>query len=100
MTKYKILMMNDIIYTDTLQIANGDFVVEDSKNQHTEHNLRANPGDYFQYPTLGAGINKKILNSSIDEISMRKKIKRSLEMDKYKLKDFLVNENGVYIATE
>ncbi|MCP3682143.1 MAG: hypothetical protein GY861_05570, partial [bacterium] len=90
--------MNDIIYTDTLQIANGDFVVADSKNQHTEHNLRANPGDYFQYPMLGAGINKKILNSSIDEISMRKKIKRSLEMDKYKLKDFLVNENGVYIA--
>ena len=92
--------MNDIYYTTELVIENGDFVVQESENQHIEHILRANEGDYLQYPKSGAGVNIKILNSSLNSIELRKKIKRGLEDDGYKLTDFEVNQNGVFIAAE
>lgn len=92
--------MNDIKYTDDIQAENGDFKIIDSKNQHIEHNLRANPGDYLQFPDIGAGINKNILNSALDFLGLKKIIKRTLEIDDMRLIDFMINNKKIFIAAE
>ena len=41
---------NDIV------IVNGDLDVGLSDNMHIEHILRAKPGNFYQWPTLGVGV--------------------------------------------
>lgn len=59
--------MTDIITEDNdLKIANGDFVVEESKAQHIEHILMVHKGQFYQYPLLGVGIKSKIKGDGED----------------------------------
>lgn len=46
--------MKDIILNGKdLVIKNGDLLVNESENQHLEHLLQANQGDYKQFPLTG-----------------------------------------------
>jgi hypothetical protein len=72
----------DIILIDDIEVENGDLKVSYSDDQHIEHMLRANPGQYYQYPDVGYGIYTR-LNGKIDPQTERKLIKKSLENDNY-----------------
>lgn len=81
--------MKDIILTSDIQIANGDLVVDISDIQHVEHILQAVPGQYYQNPTIGYGVNRK-LNGRFDANIETQNLKKALSMD-----DILVNNISI-----
>ena len=72
----------DITFTDDIEIVNGDLDISYSDNQHVEHILEANPGQFYQYPDVGYGVYKR-LNGSIDIPTEKKLIKQAIENDNY-----------------
>lgn len=44
--------------SDNLLIANGDFVVGESNDQHIRHIIMGNAGDYPEKPKLGVGFQR------------------------------------------
>jgi len=76
-------MSKDFIIKDDIVISNGDFLIDESDQQHVEHILKASKGNYFQYPTLGVGIEDK-LGGDISPQALEKEIKKQLQSDNYK----------------
>lgn len=69
-------MAKDFIYKDgDLQIKNGDFLIDESDQQHVEDILVAFQGEYTQNPVLGVGI------SSYLRAPMDAKIRQDLERE-------------------
>jgi hypothetical protein len=64
-----------------IKIANGDFVIGLSDEQHIEDLLIAAPGDVKQFPLVGVDISKAI-NGSVDG-EVRKEIRLQLVADGY-----------------
>ena len=87
--------MTDILLDKTgdLDIQNGDIVIGYSDNQHQEHILLANKGDYKQFPELGVGINK-MLNDD-DFLPFLIEAKKNFEYDGPKIIS-LIYENFKY----
>lgn len=77
-------------------IENGDFKVFNSDQQHIQHILKANAGQYYQYPLVGLGI-AYYRSASLTQQRLRQLIKTQLKADDYKSKvieissDFVVN---------
>jgi hypothetical protein len=86
--------MNDILLdTDgDLSIKNGDFDIGFSDNQHQEHILLANKGEYKEFPELGVGIAAMLGDD--DYTDMLIEIKKNLEYDGMKIKNVRFDENG------
>ena len=73
-------MAKDIIFTDDINISNGDLVVDISDIQHVEHIIKSNTGQYYQYPSLGYGVNAK-LNGSFNAQQETTLMKQQIESD-------------------
>jgi hypothetical protein len=86
--------MNDILLnTDGgLSIKNGDFDIGFSDNQHQEHILLANKGEYKEFPEIGVGIHAMLGDD--DYTDMLIEIKKNLEYDGMKIKNVRFDENG------
>jgi len=78
------MAVEDILINDDIAIKNGDLDVGDSDQQHIEHILRANPGQFYQFPTIGAGTNM-LQHGNISEQDMRRIVKKNLEEDNYRV---------------
>lgn len=78
------MAVKDLIINDDIEIANGDFDLQDSDAQHIEHILTAKPGQFYQWPTLGVGIEDNI-KGSINRQALKQKIKQNLEADNYRV---------------
>jgi len=79
--------MADLTFTFDLEAVNGDFAtVSDLKqeDQHQEHILIANKGDYFLDPLIGLGIESRI-NSPLNAVELEKDIRTELERDGYRV---------------
>lgn len=77
-------LVKDILINDDISTKNGDLVVGESDAQHIEHILRAKPGQFYQFPTLGVGAEDGI-KGSINRQADRQKIKQNLESDNYRV---------------
>jgi len=76
-------MVNDIkLEENDLLIANGDFTVAESDQQHIEDIIFENVGAYKQFPLVGVGI-LNYLNSSGSEQGLRNEILSQLTVDGY-----------------
>ena len=86
--------MNDILLDTNgdLSLQNGDVVIGYSDNQHQEHILIANKGEYREFPELGVGI-EQILDDD-DYISVLIEAKKNLEYDGMKINNIKFEENG------
>lgn len=86
--------MTDILLSKTgdLEIQNGDIIFGYSDNQHQEHILLANKGDYKEFPELGVGINN-MLNED-DFMPFLIESKKNLEYDGMKINNIKFEENG------
>jgi len=86
--------MTDIILNKTgdLHIQNGDIILGYCDNQHQEHILLANKGDYKEFPELGVGINN-MLNED-DYMPFLIESKKNLEYDGMKINNIKFEENG------
>ena len=76
-------LVKDILTDDDgdLIIKNGDIVIGESDYQHIQDIIIAAPGDYKQYPLIGANIRMQ-QNGSIDG-DFRKLLRLQLESDGY-----------------
>lgn len=85
----------DSIIEDSI-IENGDFKVYDSDQQHIQHILKANPGQYYQHALVGLGI-ANFRGASISPQRLKQLIKTQLKADDFIAKvievseDFIVN---------
>lgn len=86
--------MTDIILDDKgdLSFKNGDIEIGYSDNQHQEHILLANKGEYREFPELGVGI-VQILDDD-DYVSVLIEAKKNLEYDGMKISNIKFEENG------
>ena len=86
--------MNDILLDTNgdLSFQNGDVVIGYSDNQHQEHILIANKGEYREFPELGVGI-EQILDDD-DYISVLIEAKKNHEYDGMKINNIKFEENG------
>jgi len=85
---------------EDLQILNGDFIVNASDQMHIQHILKADKGQYYQFPLVGLGIaNYKA--ASINPQRLRQDIKIQLKADNIRTKlvevnkDFTINIDAV-----
>lgn len=79
----------DLIFTDDLVIQNGDFLVDESDNQHIEHILKADRGQFRQWPLVGVGVTR-LRNSSVDRVALSQLIRLQLTGDNYLVKSIRI----------
>jgi len=79
----------DILFTDDIAIKDGDLDVGISDPQHIEHIFKASPGQFYQFLTLGIGIDK-FKKASIHKPTLKQKIRDNLQAD-----DFRINKIDV-----
>ncbi len=84
----------DITFADDLEIANGDFVVSESDGQHIEHILRADRGQFRQFPLVGVGLQKQA-NASPNRQKLKQEIKLQLRADGFGVKKIGISDGEV-----
>ena len=77
-------LVEDILINDDIAFKNGDLLVGESDAQHIEHIFKAKPGQFYQFPTLGIGIEDGI-KGGINKQADRQNIKQNLESDNYRI---------------
>ena len=86
-------MRQDILLDNNndLQLYNGDFVIDNSDQQHVEHIVHAQKGEYKASPELGVGI-EQMLNSE-EPMEFLIEAKKNLEYDGQKVDNISFTEN-------
>ena len=84
--------MDDFIINDDIEIKNGDLVVAFSDDQNIEFILRAKPGHFYQFPTLGVGV-VDLIKGKIDRQALKQAITTNLEADNYRINKVEVGGN-------
>ena len=79
----------DFIFKDDKEIVNGDWSVSFSDTQHIEHILRAEKGNFYQFPATGVGI-EKYQNGSVRPGVLEKLISDELRADNYSISEIKV----------
>lgn len=86
-------MITDFIYNDTLQLKDGDFLLEESEQYHISDIMEANKGEYRQYPLIGVGA-ANFLNSPTPLDEIRKRISVQLVYDNFKVEEISRLKSG------
>jgi hypothetical protein len=91
-------MRQDFILNDngSFKVANGDFVVAESNEQHVRLILETNPNEWKASPITGAGLVKN-LGGSLTGFAKRN-VQVQLEADGYSLDKISENENGLHVT--
>lgn len=84
--------MDEFIINDDIEIKNGDLVVAFSDDQNIEFILRAKPGHFYQFPTLGVGV-VDLIKGKIDRQALKQIITTNLESDNYRINKIDVGGN-------
>ena len=84
--------MDDMIFNDDLEIKDGDWVVGNSDQQGIEFILRARPGHFYQFPTLGIGIDANKMGT-VNKQALRQNIRQQLNSDGYRINKLDVGGN-------
>ncbi|QYS86313.1 oxidase [Flavobacterium oreochromis] len=86
--------MNDILLDSNgdLSFKNGDLEIGYSNNQHQEHILIANKGEFREFPELGVSIVQMLDDD--DYMSVLIEAKKNLEYDGMKINNIKFEANG------
>ncbi|WP_281683420.1 oxidase [Zunongwangia profunda] len=89
--------MKDILLDQDgdLIIENGDFKIGYSDNQHQEHILKAEKGEYKEFPEVGVGISQMLSDDRYDEMMIE--MKKQLQYDGMKIKTIRFEQDGQLI---
>ena len=86
-----------------LQVSNGDFKIDDVRQQDILLICKAQKGHFYQHPKLGVGL-ETLLNSNFIRNSINKEIRENLIQDNFKIKEInisgVVGDYNVYIDAE
>ena len=66
-----------------LQLYNGDFVIDNSDQQHVEHIVHAQKGEYTNYPITGVGVVNYLKKTNRVKSDFKRDLKIQLENDNY-----------------
>lgn len=91
--------VTDIIFTDDIQFSGGDFDVDKSDQQHVDHIIRAKPGQFYQFPELGVGIDD-FRQGTINKPFLRQQIKDNLEKDNYRVNEIIIEGDLDTLVTQ
>lgn len=90
--------MTDILLSDDyeLQVVGGDLVLDISDSQNQQCIVKAEKGNYLEFPTIGVGIDKYLnANMGVYIAKIRKDIEVNFQLDNYALLDLQLNENSI-----
>ena len=87
--------MTDLLLDENgdLDLTGGDLNIGYSDNQHQEHILLANKGEFREFPEIGVGIDKML--SDDDYVPILIEMKKNLEYDGMKIKNIKIDDNGI-----
>ena len=79
------MIFKDILLTDAgdIDVASGDFKVDESDNQHIMLIMNTYPGNWKKFPTCGVGIRDYILSAGKAN-ELRRSINVQMDADGYK----------------
>lgn len=97
-------MNKDILLNEdnSPQIVNGDFVVGESDEQHVQHIIQAQKGDYKEFPSLGVDPIRYLKGGPRASADLQREITVQLEADGYSdldidfskgLSDFIISKS-------
>lgn len=89
-------MQDIILENDDLSFRNGDLHTGTADTQHQQHILLAHPGQYRQYPAIGAGITNLLKDDNPNAILLE--AKRHLEYDRMKVGNIKFTAEGKLIV--
>lgn len=92
----KFAVMIDFLFTDELQISDGDFVFAESDNQHQKHILQAFKGEFKTTPEIGVGIEQMLNDDS--PVSFLIEAKKNLEYDGMKINNIYFTKDDKLIV--
>jgi len=79
-------MTTDLIFSENeLLIVDGDLFVGESDQQHIQHIMIADKGQFRQWPLIGVGIRRQ-LNGSINSTDLKQEIRTQLKSDNFTVK--------------
>lgn len=92
--------VKDIDLTDALdlKIANGDFVVSDSDQNHILLIIKSYLGAFKQFPLVGVGIDY-FRSSNGQQSAIKRSISVQLEYDSYSNIETIVNKDNTFYIT-
>ena len=78
-------MRQDILLdsNNDLQLYNGDFVIDNSDQQHVEHIVHAQKGEYKNSPITGFGVVNYLKKTNRVKSDFKRDLKIQLENDNY-----------------
>lgn len=82
-------MGQDILFSDELDVRNGDLHVGDADQNHVQAILETMPGQFYQYPYIGVGIGQQLLGSP-NKIKLGRNIRTQLESDDFQIESVSV----------
>lgn len=86
-------MITDILFkAGEIKIENGDFFVAESDQQHIEHIMIADTGQFRQFPLIGVGIRRQ-LNGSVNRTDLKQLIRNQLKSDNFTVSKIDVTKN-------
>ena len=80
------VISEDFIIVGDIQIEGGDFKIDISDNQNIFAILKAHPGQFYEFPLIGLGIDD-FQNSPQTNRLLKKRIKEEISKDNYKAKN-------------
>jgi len=87
-------MISKDFFLDTdnnLSIAGGDLNILQSDDQNIEAILRAEPGQFYEYPLLGYGVTRRLYSPFQRNIE-NKAIREALKRDNYSVTQLIIND--------
>ncbi len=82
----------DIILTDDIVIKDGDLLIEEADSQDIQIIVQAKPGQFYQFPTLGVGI-QDFKNGPANKQSIRQIIRRNLKSDGFRVRSIEITDD-------
>ena len=73
-----------------LTISGGDFLVSESDAQHIEHIIRADKGQYRQFPLIGFGIQSR-QNAPVNVQEVKQEIRKQLISDGFTVRSVKID---------
>lgn len=90
-------MAKDIVMNPDLEIADGDFVLQESENQDIQFILDAHQGEFRQWPLVGFGIEDWLL-APFDLAKFRKGVSLQLRIDGFTQHEVLYQDGELIVS--
>ncbi len=95
-------MRQDILTNDTheLEVVNGDFIIGQSDQQHVQHIIEAQKGEYKNSPLVGFGIINFVKRDEKIASEFKRDLKIQLENDGYTNPSINLNDGFAKLKIE